>query len=133
MFCSLMSFCLSRFGVEVTTDRTSCPLFGTTHTKKTRSSSSLVTNLKAKRNSKYKSCARTPAVVTTVNFLKWVPPLILSNVDMLKLLHSGLQDLTGIIGKVQVSDLRQGNRYNGKSLFVLLSVTGANLMYKIIK
>lgn len=45
MFCSLMSFCLSRLGIDVTTDRTSWPLFGTTHTKKTRSSRSFVTNL----------------------------------------------------------------------------------------
>lgn len=57
-----------------------------------------------------------------------VPPFILSDVAVLKLPHSGLQDLAGIIGKVQVSDLRQGNRDNGKSLFVLFSGTGANLL-----
>lgn len=58
----------------------------------------------------------------------FVPPLILSDVPKLKLSHSGLQDLAGIVGKVQVSDLRQGNRYDGKSLFVLFSGTGANLL-----
>jgi len=56
-----------------------------------------------------------------------VPPLILSDVAVLKLPHSGLQDLAGIIGKVQVSDLRQGNRYDGESFFVLFSGTSANL------
>lgn len=53
MFCSLMSFCLSRLGVEVTTDRTSWPLFGTTHTKKTRSSRSFVTNLRKRQSRAY--------------------------------------------------------------------------------
>lgn len=57
-----------------------------------------------------------------------VPPLILSDVAVLKLSHGGLQDLAGIVGKVQVPDLRQGNRYNGKSLFVLFSGTGSNLL-----
>lgn len=57
-----------------------------------------------------------------------VPPLVLSDVAVLKLPHSGLQDLAGIVGKVQVSDLRQGNRHDGKSLFVLFSGTGANLL-----
>lgn len=57
-----------------------------------------------------------------------VPPLILSDIAVLKLPHGGLQDLAGIVGKVQVSDLRQGNGYDGKSLFVLFSGTGANLL-----
>ncbi len=56
-----------------------------------------------------------------------VPPLILSDVAVLKLPYSGLQDLAGVVGKVQVSDLRQGNRYNSKSLFVLFSGAGADL------
>lgn len=57
-----------------------------------------------------------------------VPPLILSDGAALKLLHSALQDLAGIVGKVQVPDLRQRNRYNGKSLFVLFRGTGTNLL-----
>lgn len=56
-----------------------------------------------------------------------VPALILGDVAILKLSHSGFQDFAGIIGKVQVPDLRQWNRDDGKSLFVLLSGTGANL------
>lgn len=56
-----------------------------------------------------------------------VPPLILSNVGELKLFHGGLQNLAGIVGEVQVPDLRERNRYDGKSLFVLFSGTGANL------
>lgn len=131
MFCSLMSFCLSLFGVEVTTDRTSCPLLGTTHTKKTRSSSSFVTNLiynvhEAKNKSIYtKNLHHSPVWLHTEPVSS--PPLILSNVAIQQLSHSGLQNLAGIIGKIQVSDLRQWNRHNGKSFFVFFSRAGANL------
>lgn len=55
------------------------------------------------------------------------PPLVLSDVAVLKLPHSRLQDLAGVVGKVQVSDLRQGNGHDGESLFVLFSGTGADL------
>lgn len=51
MFCSLMSFCLSLLGLQMTTDNTSCPLLGTSHTKKIKSSNSLITNL---NNTHYK-------------------------------------------------------------------------------
>lgn len=57
-----------------------------------------------------------------------VPPLVLSDVAILQLPHGGLQHLAGIVGKVQVSDLGQRNRYDGKSLFVLFRRTGANLL-----
>lgn len=55
------------------------------------------------------------------------PPLVLSDVAVLKLPHGRLQDLAGVVGKVQVSDLRQGNGHDGESLFVLFSGTGADL------
>lgn len=123
MFCSLMSFCLSRLGVEVTTDRTSWPLFGTTHTKKTRSSNSFVTNLtNTNQDSKYQS-RPVPRRGRAVS----VPPLVLSDGAVLKLLHSGLQNLAGIVGKVQVSDLRQGHRHNSKGFLVLFGGTCADL------
>ena len=57
-----------------------------------------------------------------------VPPLVLSDVAVLELPHSGLQNLAGIVGKVQVSDLRQRNRHDGKRLFVLFGGAGANLL-----
>lgn len=60
--------------------------------------------------------------------LKAVPPFVLSNVDVLELPHSRLQHLTGIVSEIQVSDLRQWNGHYGKSLFILLGVTGADLM-----
>lgn len=47
IFCSLMSFCLSRLGLLTMISKTSCPLFGMSTTKKTRSSRSLVTNLQS--------------------------------------------------------------------------------------
>lgn len=56
-----------------------------------------------------------------------VPPLVLSNVAILQLLHGRLQDLVGIVGKVQVSDLKQGYRDNSKCLLVLLCRARANL------
>lgn len=56
-----------------------------------------------------------------------VPPLVLSDGAILKLPHSGLQNLAGIIGKVQVSDLRQGHRHNSKGFLVLFRGTCANL------
>lgn len=45
IFCSLMSFCLSLLGLFTMISKTSCPLFGMSTTKNTRSSRSLVTNL----------------------------------------------------------------------------------------
>ena len=45
MFCSLMSFCRSLFGLLTMISRTSCPLLGMSTTKNTRSSRSLVTAL----------------------------------------------------------------------------------------
>lgn len=47
IFCSLMSFCLSLLGLFTIISKTSCPLFGMSTTKKTRSSRSLVTNLQS--------------------------------------------------------------------------------------
>lgn len=55
------------------------------------------------------------------------PPLVLSDGAILKLLHSGLQNLAGIVGKVQVSDLRQGHRHDSKGFLVLFRRTCANL------
>lgn len=57
-----------------------------------------------------------------------IPSFILDNVAVLKLPYSRLQDLAGIVGKVQVSDLRERNGHDGKSLFVLFSRTGTNLL-----
>lgn len=57
-----------------------------------------------------------------------IPSFILDNVAVLKLPYSRLQDLAGIVGKVQVSDLRERNGHDGKSLFVLFSWTGTNLL-----
>ena len=132
MFCSLMSFCLSRLGVEVTTDRTSWPLFGTTHTKNTRSSRSLVTNLKIHIKDDTMKCnhKNVHAVPRHMSRHASVPPLILSDVAVLKLPHCRLQDLAGVVGKVQVSDLRQGNGHDGESLFVLFSGAGADLSWE---
>lgn len=45
IFCSLISFCLSRLGLVTVMSRTFCPLLGTSLTKNTRSSSSWMTNL----------------------------------------------------------------------------------------
>lgn len=56
-----------------------------------------------------------------------VPSLVLNDVGRLELPHGGLQHLTGIVGKVQVSDLRQRHRHDGERFFVLFSGTGANL------
>lgn len=47
IFCSLMSFCRSLLGLLTMISKTSCPLFGMSTTKKTRSSRSLVTNLQS--------------------------------------------------------------------------------------
>lgn len=57
-----------------------------------------------------------------------VPPLILSDVAVLELLHCALQHLVGIIGEVQVPDLRQGNGHDGERLLVLFRRTGTDLL-----
>lgn len=68
MFCSLISFCRSRLGLAVTTDRTSWPLLGTTHTKNTRSSRSFVTNLEGRPRPWTQSLSRQCAQPKEVNW-----------------------------------------------------------------
>lgn len=52
-----------------------------------------------------------------------IPAVILADEALVELLHNGAQHGTGIIGKVQVSDLHHGNRNDGESLLVLFGGT----------
>lgn len=54
MFCSLISFCLSRLALVMATSRTDWPLLIASATKKTRSSSSLMANLSNKIDTEHK-------------------------------------------------------------------------------
>lgn len=56
-----------------------------------------------------------------------VPPLVLGDVAVLQLPHRRLEDLVGVVGKVQVSDLRQRDGDDGKGLLVLFGGAGADL------
>ena len=56
-----------------------------------------------------------------------LPAVILADEALVELVHHGAQHGAGIVGKVQVSDLHDGNRDDGKGLLILLSGTRPEL------
>ena len=146
MFCSLMSFCRSRLGLEMATDRTSWPLFAASQTKNTRSSKSFVTNLKhTRRRSVWNQDCRLDAWIEdkcsiffqgilyfVVFFASSLPAYLRSFWAMLPYCSFrtvGLQHLAGIVGKVQVSDLGQRHWNDCERLLVLFCRAGADLRH----
>lgn len=60
------------------------------------------------------------------------PPLVLRDRALLQLPRDGAQHLAGVVGEVQVPDLRRGHRHDGERLLVLLHGRGADLQHRAV-